>query len=480
MEKEDNKQRSDINKLKEKDNIISEDNSTFKISGDSPMISVGILFSSKIRFSLNGKYKDAVTGEIYQGDYSITKDIAKKDDNKGNELVSYRMEHGLKKRDIELPIELVPTIPENCNFDLTEVTIGVNFHWERKENQRFMGSIKIIDEGEHLTAINIISMEDYLFSVISSEMNAESPMELLKSHAVISRSWLISQKEKAEFVKDKNYKSTFETEQETIKWYDREEHKNFDVCADDHCQRYHGITKVTTPQVKQALEETFGEVLVYDGKICDTRFSKCCGGVTELFENTWEADNAHEYLQSISDSKKPLKPMDLTSEIGARRWILSPPKVFCNTKDKKILASILTNYDNETQDFFRWKVEFTTQTLSELVVRKTGIDFGTIKEIIPIERGKSGRIIRIKIVGTKSTHIIGKELFIRKAFSESHLYSSAFIVEKQADGFIFYGAGWGHGVGLCQIGAAVMASEGYNYKQILEHYFIGSSLEKLY
>jgi len=415
MEKGNNTKTSDANKLKEKDNIITEDNSTFKISGDSPKVSVGILFSPKIRFSLNGKYKDKTTGEIYQGDYSVIKDITKNDEN---QLISYRIEHGLKKKEIELPLELIPTNPEICNFDLTEVTIGINFHWERKENQRFMGSIKIIDEIEHLTAINIISMEDYLFSVISSEMNAKSPMELLKAHAVISRSWLISQKEKAEFVKDKNYKSTFETDQETIKWYDREEHKNFDVCADDHCQRYHGITKVTTPKVKEVLEETFGEVLKYNGKICDTRFSKCCGGMTELFENTWEADNAHEYLTSNSDSIKPLKPMDLTTEMGARRWILSPPEVFCNTKDKEILSSFLTDYDNETEDFFRWKIEFTTQILSDLVKRKTDIDFGTIKEIIPLERGKSGRIIKIKIVGTKLTHIIGKELFIRKAFSE--------------------------------------------------------------
>jgi SpoIID/LytB domain protein len=341
--------------------------------------------------------------------------------------------------------------PANASFILKDVPIGIHFHWERKEDQEFKGELKIIGEGDKLTAINIIPIEDYLTSVISSEMSATSYVELLKAHAVISRSWLLAQKEKAAL---NRYLSVIETEEEYIRWYDREDHAHFDVCADDHCQRYQGITRAFTPEVKEAVEQTFGEVLLYAGKICDTRFSKCCGGTTEKFENCWEPVS-HPYLESITDP-------------------------FCNTQDTGVLNQVLNSYDRETQDFYRWEVAYSQETISDLIRRKSGWDFGTILDLIPVERGPSGRIIRLKIEGSKLSKIIGKELFIRKVLSETHLYSSAFEIKKEQDTFILTGKGWGHGVGLCQIGAAVMAKEGYTYKEILTHYFQGTGIKKIY
>ena len=192
------------------------------------------------------------------------------------------------------------------------MVIGIQFHWERKENQRFKGQLKIIDEGAHLTAVNIVSVEDYLLSVISSEMSATASLELLKAHAVISRSWLLAQKAKAKEIQGKA-RSCSHTGKEYIRWYDREDHQHFDVCADDHCQRYQGITKAYTPEVQEAVNSTCGEVLVYDGQICDARFSKCCGGITERFENTWEPVE-HPYLTSIADSPDELPRQDLSRE----------------------------------------------------------------------------------------------------------------------------------------------------------------------
>jgi SpoIID/LytB domain protein len=346
--------------------------------------------------------------------------------------------------------------PAHASFILKEVPIGIDFHWERKEDQEFKGELKIIREGDKLTAINLIPIEDYLVSVISSEMNATGYIELLKAHAVISRSWLLAQKEKASQLHQSQtaYSPVTETADEYIRWYDREDHAHFDVCADDHCQRYQGITRASTPQVKEAVESTFGEVLLYDNKICDTRFSKCCGGITEKFENCWEPI-PHPYLDSVADP-------------------------FCNTNDKNVLSQVLNNYDQETLDFYRWKVEYSKEEISDLIRRKSGWDFGEIRDLIPVERGPSGRIIRLKIVGAQLTKTIGKELFIRKVLSETHLYSSAFEVKKEKDKFVLNGSGWGHGVGLCQIGAAVMAKEGYTYKEILAHYFSGAELKKCY
>ncbi len=432
---------------------------------NTPHIEVGILFSGKIHFRLNGTYY--ANNQAYEGEYYIIKENSK-----------YLLQNADGTQEITLPLIFEPDNYATRDFELTEVTIGIQFHWERKETQKFKGKLKIIDEKKHLTAINILPLEDYLLSVISSEMKATSSPEFLKAHAVISRSWLLAQKEKARH-RNGYYQSGQETEQTYIRWYDREDHANFDVCADDHCQRYQGISKAYTHTVRQAVRATCGEVLTYHGQICDARFSKCCGGATERFENTWEPV-VHPYLDKITDSEMPLEAGNLSEEKAARAWILSSPATFCNTSDVKILGEVLNDYDLETRHFFRWQVNYTTGELSALVKEKLGIDFGTITEIIPLERGTSGRLCRIKIIGTRKTMEIGKELVIRKAFSPTHLYSSAFVIDKKEENFIFRGAGWGHGVGLCQIGAAVMGAKGYTYRQILKHYFKNSEISKLY
>jgi SpoIID/LytB domain protein len=423
-------------------------------------------------------------GDFYFGNSTskITGKCSVQKSKNGILLQSY----GLSREEADGLI-LTPEDPATGKFILHDVTIGINFHWERKEDQLFNGGLSFVFDGENIHAINALSIEDYLISVISSEMSATSSMELLKAHAVISRSWLLAQIQKNKILNGihQNYQTTFRTEGELIKWYDREDHAFFDVCADDHCQRYQGITRANTPLVEQAINETYGEILAYDGKICDARFSKCCGGVTEVFENVWEAVN-HPYLQKMVDNY--LSPegfsLDLQHEDSARLWIMGNPEAFCNTSDKKVLEQVLNDYDQETNDFFRWKVVYSQAELSELIKTRSGIDFGTIVDLIPLVRGGSGRIIKLKIIGTLRTLIMGKELEIRKSLSGSHLYSSAFVVDKQeVDGeiiFILNGAGWGHGVGLCQIGAAVMGDKGYGYQEILYHYFRGANLERMY
>ncbi|OFY65017.1 MAG: amidase, partial [Bacteroidetes bacterium RBG_13_42_15] len=382
---------------------------------------------------------------------------------------------------------LAPLIVQDSSFTLHAVTIGVDFHWQRNEDQAFKGSLKFIIENDRITAVNILSIEDYLTSVISSEMRATSSKEFLKAHAVISRSWLLAQIEKSRKIKagGKKYNAFMQSENEIMRWYDREDHRNYDVCADDHCQRYQGITRASLPAVMQVINDTYGEVLTYDGSICDTRYYKCCGGMTELFENTWEPVS-QPYMQGIVDNPVPPEGYStvLSGEDTAEKWIRGNPDAYCNTSDKKILSQVLNDYDQETNDFFRWTVTYTQKELSDLVKTRTGIDFGIITDLEPLERGVSGRITRLKIEGTTKTMIIGKELEIRKSLSKSHLYSSCFFVEKiiSRDGtrFVLHGAGWGHGVGLCQIGAAVMGAKGYSYSGILMHYFRGAILEKLY
>ncbi len=366
-------------------------------------------------------------------------------------------------------------------FWLRNVTIGVNFHWERREDQKFEGKLKFIVENGALTAINVIGVEDYLTSVISSEMSATASENLLKAHAVISRSWLLAQIEKNKEIvaQKKEYSACTCTDDELIKWYDREDHVNFDVCADDHCQRYQGLTRASTKKVRDAIAQTWGEVLAYNGKICDARFSKCCGGAVEEFQHCWEPVK-HGYLVKLRDSENPAELPDLTVEENARKWIMDSPDAFCNTTDKDILSQVLNSYDQETVNFYRWKVEYDKKELGELILKRSGVDYGEILDLVPVERGTSGRLVRLKIVGTKKTMTIGKELEIRRTLSASHLYSSAFVVEKSGNKFILHGAGWGHGVGLCQIGAAVMGERGYNYEQILLHYFVGASVEKRY
>ncbi len=367
------------------------------------------------------------------------------------------------------------------SFELSNVTIGVDFHWNRQETQLFPDDLKLIVENGKVTAVNCVGIENYLVSVISSEMSATNSMELLKAHCIISRSWILAQIQKNKELKaaGADYSACTDTDTERIKWYDREDHVNFDVCADDHCQRYYGLSRASTQAVREAVEQTWGRVLMYDGKICDARFSKCCGGVFEEFKFCWEPKQ-FPYLVKRRDSAHPSDFPDLTVEENARKWILSEPEAFCNTRDEKILSQVLTNFDQETKNFYRWTVEYTVEELSELVRRRSGEDYGEILDLVPVARGTSGRLWKLKIVGTKKTKVIGKELEIRKTLSPSHLYSSAFVVEKTGGKFILRGAGWGHGVGLCQIGAAVMGAKGYPYDEILAHYFPGSTIEKKY
>ena len=391
-------------------------------------------------------------------------------------------------------LSFTPQQDTSSFFELQDVTIGINFHWERKEVQRFKGELKIIVEDDRLTAINIIPIEDYLTSVISSEMSPTASLELLKAHAVISRSWLLNKLKvangKLKVIMHPDNTANFELStlpSQLIKWYDHEAHKNFDVCADDHCQRYQGITRTSTPQAIEAVFATRGEVLMYEGEICDARFSKCCGGAFEEFQNCWE-NVKHPYLIGQRDSKTETRLPDLTKEVEADKWIRTSPAAFCNTHNKQVLSQVLNNYDQETTDFYRWRVCYSQQELSELIHKRSGIEFGKIIDLIPVERGTSGRLVRLKIVGTLRTLIIGKELEIRRTLSSSHLYSSAFVVDKEykedekeiPSRFILTGSGWGHGVGLCQIGAAVMGEQGYKYKEILSHYYPGSAIEQQY
>ena len=391
-------------------------------------------------------------------------------------------------------LSFTPQQDTSSFFELQDVTIGINFHWERKEVQRFKGELKIIVEDDRLTAINIIPIEDYLTSVISSEMSATASLELLKAHAVISRSWLLNKLKvangKLKVIMHPDNTANFELStlpSQLIKWYDHEAHKNFDVCADDHCQRYQGITRTSTPQAIEAVFATRGEVLMYEEEICDARFSKCCGGAFEEFQNCWE-NVKHPYLIGQRDSKTETRLPDLTKEAEADKWIRTSPAAFCNTHNKQVLSQVLNNYDQETTDFYRWRVCYSQQELSELIHKRSGIEFGKIIDLIPVERGTSGRLVRLKIVGTLHTLIIGKELEIRRTLSSSHLYSSAFVVDKEykedekeiPSRFILTGSGWGHGVGLCQIGAAVMGEQGYKYKEILSHYYPGSAIEQQY
>jgi len=383
-------------------------------------------------------------------------------------------------------LEFEPVTKDNATFEIFNVKIGIDFHWERTEKQVFEGHLKCIVEGDKITAINKIPLESYLTSVISSEMSAKASAELLKTHAVISRSWLLSQLEQKGKNSSKNTEFV-ESETERICWYDREDHTNYDVCADDHCQRYQGITRASTPQVREAIKATRGKVITSDDEICDARFSKCCGGMLEEFQYCWE-NKPKRYLIGIPDwdashhgNEHPLKVrVDLRIEENAKAWILGDPPAFCNTSNKDVLQQVLNDYDQETADFYRWSVTYMTSEISQLIYKRSGIDFGEIQELIPLERGVSGRIVRLKVIGSKRSLIIGKELEIRKSLSHSHLYSSAFVVEKTSDGFTLHGAGWGHGVGLCQIGAAMMSEKGFVYTEILSHYYPNTILKELY
>ena len=402
-----------------------------------PNVTVGIVSAEKISFVLNNPY--TAKGEVLTGLQTVE-----------------FFEGGILWRGNQYRELTFTPQDDDASFSLHDVTIGVNFHWERKETQVFCGTLRLVVEADKIVAINELPVERYLTSVISSEMSATASLEFLKAHAVISRSWLLAQMTKRQRQEkgDAAFFSFIKKDDELIRWYDRDDHTIFDVCADDHCQRYQGITKQSSPAVEEAIQATRGQILAYEDEICDTRFSKCCGGQTEEFQYCWE------------DTPKP--------------YLVSFPDPYCNTNDKHILSQVLNDFDQETPDFYRWTVEYTQEQLSELVNRKLKDDFGTITDLIPLERGKSGRIWKLKIVGTKKTFTIGKELEIRRALSETHLLSSAFEVEKQGDSFILHGSGWGHGVGLCQIGAAVMGEQGKTYNEILLFYYRNAIIKQLY
>ena len=446
--------------------------------GKQPNVNVGIVSGQKIHFSLNKPY--LAKGEMVTGEQEVA-----------------FSEGGILWNGNQYSSLTFHPQSADASFSLSDVTIGVNFHWERKETQTFLGTLHFVVESDKICAINELPVERYLESVISSEMSATSSLELLKAHAVISRSWLLAQMKKRREVAESgnNFFSFVKKDDRLIRWYDREDHTIFDVCADDHCQRYQGITKETSPHVAEAIRQTKGQILMDGDDICDARFSKCCGGVTEEFQYCWE-DTPKNYLSSVRDiiqgvksvgSAAPAPLPSLQDEAAADAWIRSNPPAFCNTTDKKILSQVLNDYDQETADFYRWKVTLTQEKLKQLLDEKLKMNFGDILDLQAEERGKSGRISKLRIVGTEKTFVIGKELEIRRALSDTHLYSSAFVVDRCdidekgiPQRFDIIGAGWGHGVGLCQIGAAVMGEEGFDYDAILLHYYQGAEIKKVY
>ena len=425
-------------------------------------VDIGVLRAPQIRFDLIGTFSSSLP--LLE---------------KGNVVSFANGALLLNGEQCDVPLHIVPKCGDS-RFMLHDVVIGVGFHWQRNENQTFVGELLFIAEDGEVRAINRLPVEDYLVSVISSEMSATSSLEFLKAHTIISRSWLYAQLQRRE--KQRFSVLGHESEDEIVRWYAREDHTLFDLCADDHCQRYQGVTRAVNPNVARAVRETCDIVLMYDGEVCDARFSKCCGGVTERFSACWE-DMDYGYLQAFRDVERNVPLPDLTTEEGASACIESTPPSYCSTDDSKVLSQILNGYDRETNDFYRWRVEYSQEELSELVSRRSGVDFGKVEDLQPLERGASGRIIRLRIVGSRCTKVVGKELEIRRWLSESHLYSSAFVVDKIADGdsarFVLKGAGWGHGVGLCQIGAAMMGERGCSHEAILRHYYPGTYLEKV-
>lgn len=449
----------------------AEASSTLYNKGKQPDVTVGIVSAQKIHFSLNKPY------------------LAKGEKVLGEQVVEFSEGGVLWNGNQYSQLTFHPQSAD-ASFSLSDVTIGVNFHWERKETQTFLGTLRFVVESDKIVAINELPVEKYLESVISSEMSATSSLELLKAHAVISRSWLLAQMMKRREVAESgnNFFSFTKKEDTLIRWYDREDHTLFDVCADDHCQRYQGITKETSPHVAEAIRQTKGQILMDGDEICDARFSKCCGGITEEFQYCWE-DTPKTYLTAVRDIALGVEHTlpNLTNEEEAEKWIRFNPPAFCNTQDKKILSEVLNDYDQETVNFYRWKETLSQEKLQQLIADKLKMDLGAILDMKAVERGKSGRISKLQIIGTEKIFTIGKELEIRRTLSDSHLLSSAFVVDKYdkdeqgvPQRFELIGAGWGHGVGLCQIGAAVMGEQGYHYDAILLHYYQGAEIKKLY
>jgi stage II sporulation protein D len=452
-----------------------------------PTIAVGLMTLKEgeaLSFDLGGEFEGSGGARLAAGNYSA------------------RVEGGLiqvsGRRDAAVSaardMRFSPVAPDQASFTVHGVTIGVDFHWQRKESQRFQGALRLkLNAENRLMVINEVALESYITSVISSEMSATAHPELLRAHAVVSRSWLLAQvapwntgRAHAD-ASASEIQTNARGEQELLRWYAKEAHTDFDVCADDHCQRYQGITKATVPAVFEAVRATYGQVLTDGQTVCDARFSKCCGGMTEEYSAAWDKTEI-AYLTSFYDGEEfPTEyKLPLSDEANAEAWILGSPPAFCNTRDETILSRILPGFDQETTDFYRWRVTLAQDELQALLWKKLGVDFGAIIALEPVERAKSGRLVRLRIVGESESLVIGKELEIRRAFSPSHLYSSAFVVRAE-DGesefpqsFTLIGAGWGHGVGLCQIGAALMAERGYEWRRIVEHYYPGARLDALY
>jgi SpoIID/LytB domain protein len=442
-----------------------------------PVLAVGLMTipAGRVRFTLHGDFVTANNITLHGGSYQTS--VADK---------RIQFDNGSF---YEAEVTLTPTA--NASFTVHDVVIGIGFHWEREEDQLFYGALQLkLDTHGNLLVINLLPLENYITSVISSEMAATSNLQLLQAHAIISRSWLLAQIKpwRVERQTDLSIGKVFtndDGEQELIRWYAKEAHTEFDVCADDHCQRYQGLTKATEPRVFETIQSTRGNVLTFAETICDARFSKCCGGMVEDYTAAWD-NTKLDYLTVLYDGETfPAEfKLPLTDEANARQWILGAPPAFCNTQDKAILTRILPGFDQETTDFYRWRVTLAQDELQALLLKKLGVDFGAILRLEPVARAASGRLVKLRIVGEKTSLIIGKELEIRRAFSPSHLYSSAFMIAAEAApipaSFTLHGAGWGHGVGLCQIGAALMAERGSGYEQILTHYYPGASLHLLY
>jgi SpoIID/LytB domain protein len=434
-----------------------------------PKIKVALLQNyNEVHIALNGKFF-LPDGRAMDGQFTVRADqwLIGLIDSSGKEI--------LRQKEILLSAE------EGASFTIFDIKIGIDFHWQRSQEQSFRGNLFLsAGSDSSFNLINEISLEDYLESVISSEMSAEAPLEFLKAQAITARSWLVAMLAKKKTARSN---SASKNENEIVVWQDVNDHEGFDVCADDHCQRYQGITRIISKNVHTAVKDTHGFFLVYAGEICDARYYKSCGGQTEIFSTAWE-DKSPKYLKSVTDDVQRHAPIQ--SEAQAEGWFTYRPQAFCNTTDKKLLSKILPAFDQETLDFYRWQVIYKRKELEEIIRKKAGINLGTLQNLIPLERGTSGRIFKLKIEGSKRSVIVGKELEIRRWLSESHLLSSAFVVSKTnaADGsvesFTLTGGGWGHGVGLCQIGAAVMATKGFKAEEILAHYFTGAILKKLY
>jgi len=439
-----------------------------------PCLAVGICeHETEIRGALNGRFA-LPDGTALSGEFSVRPDH-------GTLVLT-----GSDGRELARAPEIRLAPEGKATFTLRGVTIGINFHWERKEDQTFEGGLRLLaGAGGTLTAINEAGVEQYLKSVISSEMSAQAPLELLRAHAITSRSWLVAMLERQKRFKNVGgpARRGRESAEEIVRWYDREDHRDYDVCADDHCQRYQGITKIISATAEQAVRDTRGVFLVHGGEICDARYSKSCGGRSEVFASAWE-DLAVPYLVTVSDAAVEHPP--ICSEADAERWVHASPEAYCNTMDGSILRQVLPSFDQETTDFYRWTVSYTQEELAALLHKRSGIDYGAIHGLEPLQRGPSGRIVRRRIVGSRRIVVVGKELEIRRWLSPSHLYSSAFVVRTEGDEhgipakFTLRGAGWGHGVGFCQIGAAVMAAKGFQAENIVQHYFRGAELKKLY